>query len=152
LSHPSGRDERHQTSPKFVADLRWPNGVICPHCGAGEPSFLKTRRIRKCRAWRKQFSVKVGTIFEDSPLELDEWLPALWMLANGKNGISSYELARALGVTQKSAWFMLCRIPLTMQSESFEKMGGEVEIDATYIAELAKFMHKARRGLRPLVR
>ena len=119
--------------------------MTCPHCGAGEPSFLKTRRIWKRRTCRKQVSVKLGTIFEDSPLGLDKWLPALWMLANCKSGISSYELARALGVTQKSAWFMLHRIRLATQSESFETMGGEVEIDETYIGGLAKFMHRSRR-------
>src|SRR5919199_65040 len=116
----------------FVAGLRWPNGVVCPSCGTDSPSFLKTRRIWKCRnaaCPKRQFSVKVGTIFEDSPLGLDKWLPALWMLANCKSGISSYELARALGVTRKSAWFMLHRIRLATQSESFETMGGEVEID-----------------------
>ncbi len=99
---------------QFVADLRWPNGVICPHCDADNPMFLTSRKIWKCRACRKQFSVKVGTIFEDSPLGLEKWLPALWMLANCKNGISSYELHRALGVTQKTAWFMLSRIRLAM--------------------------------------
>src|SRR5918996_5754934 len=121
---------------QFVASLRWPEGVKCVHCGEGEPSFLKTRRIWKCRKCRKQFSVKVGTIFEDSAIGLDKWLPALWLLANAKNGISSYELHRALGVTQKTAWFMLSRIRLAMQTKSFAKMGGEggtVEADESYI-------------------
>src|SRR3712207_5469749 len=93
----------------FVRDLRWPNGVACPHCGCLEPSFLKTRRIWKCKGCKKQFSVKVGTIFEDSPIGLDKWLCAIWLIANAKNGISSYEIHRALGVTQKTAWFMLHR-------------------------------------------
>src|SRR4051794_5494786 len=92
---------------RFVVQLRWPNGVSCPRCGHEKVSFLSTRRIFKCLGCRKQFSVKVGTIFEDSALGLDKWLPALWLLANAKNGISSYELHRALGVTQKTAWFML---------------------------------------------
>jgi transposase-like protein len=100
----------------FVVQLRWPDGAACPRCGVDTPSFLTTRRIWKCRGCRQQFSVKVGTIFEDSPLGLDKWLPALWMLANSKDGISSYELARALGITQKSAWFMLHRIRLAMQT------------------------------------
>src|SRR5258708_26168050 len=101
----------------FVVQLRWPSGVVCPLCHSDKsPSFLTTRRIWKCRECKKQFSVKVGTIFEDSPLGLDKWLPALWMLANCKNGISSYELHRALGVTQKTAWFMLPRIRLAMQT------------------------------------
>ncbi len=109
---------------EFVVALRWPNGVTCPRCGGESPSFLTTRRIWKCRECRKQFRVKVGTIFEDSPLGLDKWLPALWLLANAKNGISSYELARALGVTQKTAWFMLSRIRLAMQTKSFKKFSG----------------------------
>src|SRR5687767_11720992 len=118
---------------EFVVHLRWPNGVVCPHCAAENPSLLRTRRIWKCRACRKQFSVKVGTIFEDSPLGLDKWLPALWMIANAKNGISSYEVHRALGVTQKTAWFMMHRIRLAMQTESFAKLGGEVEADESFI-------------------
>jgi len=129
----------------FVVQLRWPNGVICPHCNAEGPSFLKTRRIWKCRKCRKQFSVKVGTIFEDSPLGLDKWLPALWMLANAKNGISSYEVSRALGVTQKTAWFMLGRIRLAMQTRTFSRLRGEVEVDESYIGGVAKFMHRSRR-------
>ena len=83
----------------FVANLRWPNGPVCPRCEAGNPLFLQTRRLWKCRGCKKQFSAKVGTIFEDSPIGLDKWLPALWMVVNCKNGISSYEMARALGVT-----------------------------------------------------
>jgi transposase-like protein len=130
---------------QFVARLRWPSGIICPECRKQESTFLATRRLWKCRACKKQFSVKVGTIFEDSPLGLDKWLPALWMLANCKNGISSYELARGLGVTQKTAWFMLHRIRLAMQSESFDKMSGEVEVDETYIGGSARFMHKKKR-------
>src|SRR6185295_14426938 len=93
----------------FVAALRWPNGATCPDCEGQEVTFLQTRRVWKCKGCKKQFSVKVGTIFEDSPIALSKWLPALWLIANCKNGVSSYELARALGVTQKSAWFMLHR-------------------------------------------
>lgn len=104
----------------FVAKLRWPNGVTCPRCSAGDPSFLSTRRIWKCKGCKKQFSAKVGTIFEDSPLGLDKWLPALWMVINCKNGISTYEMARALCVTQKSAWFMNHRIHLAVQEGTFE--------------------------------
>ncbi len=125
----------------FVAELRWPNGPVCPHCEAVSPSFLKTRRIWKCRECRKQFSIKVGTIFEDSPLGLDKWLPALWLLANCKNGISSYEVARALGVTQKTAWFMLQRLRLALQAENGGKISGEVEADETYIGGKARNMH-----------
>lgn len=136
------------TALAFVVTLRWPSGVSCPHCKAEKPSFLRSRRIWKCRACRRQFSVKVGTIFEDSPLGLDKWLPALWMLANSKNGISSYELGRALGVTQKTAWFMLGRIRLAMQTKSFKKMKGEVEIDEAFIGGKAEFMHKDKRNTR----
>src|SRR5256885_2863735 len=105
-------------------------------CQAGEggnPVFTRPRRIWKCRECGRQFSVKLGTIFEDSPIGLDKWLPALWMLANSKNGISSYELARALGVTQKTGWFMLHRIRLAMQTRTWAKMKGAVEADETFI-------------------
>jgi transposase-like protein len=132
----------------FVAGLRWPHGPVCPECGGVEPSFLKTRRIWKCKACKKQFSVKVGTIFEDSPIGLDKWLPALWMVVNCKNGVSSYEIARALGVTQKTGWFMAHRIRLAMQTGTFHKMAGEVEVDETFIGGAARFMHKDKRAKR----
>lgn len=122
----------------FVADLRWPDGVTCPVCEGKEVSFLSARRVWKCKGCKKQFSVKVGTIFEDSPIGLDKWLPALWMLANCKNGVSSYELARALGVTQKTAWFMLHRIRLAMQTGTFQKLSGTVEADETFIGGKAR--------------
>jgi transposase-like protein len=130
----------------FVANLRWPDGPICPRCGGTEHSFLRTRRIWKCKSCKRQFSVKLGTIFEDSPLGLDKWLPAVWLAANSKNGISSYELGRALGTTQKSAWFMLQRIRLAMQTGSFEAFSGTVEVDETYIGGLARNMHKSIRA------
>jgi transposase-like protein len=129
----------------FVAGLRWPGGVTCPRCESKEVTFLKTRRLWKCRGCQKQFSAKVGTIFEDSPIGLEKWLPAMWMVANCKNGISSYELARALGVTQKTAWFMLHRLRLAMQAKSFDKFKGEVEVDETYIGGRVTNMHKDRR-------
>ncbi|HVT38247.1 MAG TPA: IS1595 family transposase [Gemmatimonadaceae bacterium] len=129
----------------FIVQLRWPNGVICPRCEAEKPSYLTTRRIWKCRSCRKQFSVKVGTIFEDSALGLDKWLPALWMLANCRNGISSYELGRHLHVTQKTAWFMLGRIRLAMHTKSFEKRQGTLEIDEAFFGGLAQNMHAAKR-------
>src|ERR1700691_4675703 len=115
---------------EYVANLRWPEGPTCPRCGSHEYFYLTTRRIWKCKACKKQYSVKVGTIFEDSPLGLDKWLPAVWLAANSKNGISSHELGRALGITQKSAWFMLHRIRLAMQRESI-LLSGEVEVDET---------------------
>lgn len=133
------------TALTFLAALRWPNGVTCPACKAKDPGFLKTRRIWKCRDCGRQFSVKVGTIFEDSPIGLDRWLPALWMLANFKNGISSYELARALGVTQKTGWFMLHRIRLAMQTRTWAKMRGTVEADEAFIGGASRFMHRSRR-------
>lgn len=129
----------------FMVEMRWPNGVTCPRCHAVAPMFLKTRRIWKCGECRRQFSVKVGTVFEDSPLGLNKWLPALWLLANAKNGISSYELARALGVTQKTGWFMLGRIRLAMQSRSFQKMNGTVEVDESFIGGKAGNMHKGKK-------
>lgn len=132
-------------SLSFMVGLRWPKGVVCPRCGSGRHSFLTTRRIWKCMGCKKQFSVKVGTLFEDSPIGLEKWLPALWMVVNCKNGISSYELGRALGVTQKTAWFMLHRLRLAMQTETFGKIGGEVEVDETYIGGRARFMHRSKR-------
>jgi transposase-like protein len=129
----------------FVAKLRWPEGPVCPRCGSHEYSYLTTRRVWKCKGCKKQYSVKLGTIFEDSPLGLDKWLPAIWLIANSKNGISSHELGRSLGVTQKSAWFMLHRIRLAMQQGSIEKMGGEIEVDETYIGGLARNMHAVDR-------
>jgi transposase-like protein len=129
----------------FLADLRWPEGPVCPKCGGKEHSFLTTRSLWKCKGCKKQFSVKTGTIFEDSPLGLDKWLPALWLLANAKNGISSYELGRSLGVTQKTAWFMLHRIRLAMQSKTYTLFSGHVEADETFIGGRARFMHKGKR-------
>ncbi len=126
--------------------MRWTDGnAVCPNCEKTETSFLSTRRIWKCKACKKQFSVKVGTIFEDSALGLDKWLIAIWLIANAKNGISSYELHRAIGITQKSAWHVLHRIRFAMQTGSFEKFSGEVEVDETFIGGKAKNMHKDKR-------
>jgi transposase-like protein/IS1 family transposase len=135
------------TCNTFMAQLRWPDGVTCPHCESKAVSYLSTRRKWKCMAkeCHKQFSVKVGTIMEDSPIGLDKWLAAIWMIANAKNGVSSYEIHRALGVTQKSAWFLLHRIRLAMQTGTFEKMSGTVEVDETFIGGLARNMHKHKR-------
>jgi transposase-like protein len=130
---------------EFVAKLKWPNGPYCPKCGCTEYSYLTTRRLWKCKACKKQYSVKLGTIFEDSPLGLDKWLPAVWLVANSKNGISSHELGRSLGITQKSAWFVLHRIRLAMQTESFLRLSGEVEVDETYIGGKARNMHPTAR-------
>src|SRR5579862_3279197 len=103
----------------YAVLLRWPDGkVACPRCGSVEHSFISTRQLWFCKGCKKQFTVKVGTIFEDSALGMDKWMSAVWMLCNCKNGISSYEVARDLGITQKSAWFMLHRIRKAMQSQS----------------------------------
>ena len=133
---------------RYLAAKRWPNGVECPYCGAKEPMFLATRRIWKCRATkcRKQFSVKVGTVLNESPIGLDKWLTTMWMIANCKNGVSSYEMARDLGVTQKTAWFMLGRIREAMQDKSATKLSGEVEVDESFIGGKARNMHRARRS------
>lgn len=142
---------RYFSDPKvcldFVVSLRWPNGVVCPTCGATDVRFLENRQVWECRNKhpRKQFSVKVGTIFEDSPIKLDKWLAAIWLIANAKNGISSYEIHRSIGVTQKTAWFMLQRIRLAMQAGSIEKMSGEVEADETFIGGKARNMHAGKR-------
>jgi transposase-like protein len=130
----------------FVAGLRWPTGVVCQHCGSETVAFVKSRRIWQCKDCRKQFSVKVGSIFEDSPIPLSKWLPAMWMLVNCKNGVSSYEIARDLGVTQKTAWFMLHRLRLAIQAKSFNKFGGNVEVDETYIGGKARNMHVGKRN------
>ena len=121
--------------------FRWPDGVVrCPTCGSEHVYFTASRRIWQCRENhpKRQFSIKVGSIMEDSALGIDKWLIASWLIANAKNGISSYELARALGVTQKTAWFMLHRIRLAMQSDDGGKISGEVEVDETYIGGLSR--------------
>jgi transposase-like protein len=133
-----------------MVKLRWPEGVHCPTCGHANPLFLRKQLRWECRNKhpKRQFSAKVGTIFEDSPIGLDKWFTAIWLIANCKNGVSSLELHRAIGVTQKSAWFMLHRIRLAMQSGSIEKAsgGGGAEADETLIGGLAKNMHKHKRA------
>jgi len=132
----------------FMRSIRWPDGVVkCPTCGSEDVSFLSTRRIWKCKNahMKRQFSVKVGTVLEDSPIALEKWLCGFWLIANAKNGISSYELHRSLGITQKTAWFMLHRIRLAMQDGSVEKMKGRVEADETFIGGKARYMHSGKR-------
>lgn len=130
----------------LMVSLRWPNGVSCPTCGATDVRFIGTRKVWECKQKhpKRQFSVKVGTIFEDSPIKLETWFAAMWMLANCKNGVSSYEIHRELGVTQKTGWFMLQRIRLAMQAGSFvkDKLKGIVEVDESYIGGKARNMHK----------
>jgi transposase-like protein len=136
------------TCLKFMVALRWPNGVTCPECGSEQVIFLANARLFKCRSKhpRQKFSVKVGTIFEDSPISLDKWLAAIWMIANDKNGVSSYEIHREIGVTQKTAWFMMHRIRLAMQTGTFQKLSGQVESDETYIGGKARNMSKFRKA------
>ena len=121
---------------KAVEAIRWPDGVVkCPTCGSEKVTYLAKQRRWKCYEQhpKPQFSLKVGTIFEDSPIGLDKWFTAMWLIAGAKNGISSYEVHRAIAVTQKTAWFMLHRIRLAMQTKTFNKTGGEVEVDERYI-------------------
>lgn len=133
----------------FMVARRWPNGVTCPTCGSAAVYFDAGRKGWECKTRHPQrkFTLKTGTIFEDSPLGLDKWLPTVWMIANCKNGVSSWEIHRAIGVTQKTAWFMLQRIRLAMQNENGGgKLGGEVEVDETYIGGKARNMHKGKRA------
>src|SRR5437870_855246 len=132
----------------YMVELRWPTGEItCPTCGGGHLRFDRKRLVWTCNEKHpaRQFSIKVGTIFEDSPLSLSKWLPTVWMIANDKNGVSSWEIHRAIGVTQKTAWFMLHRIRLAMQGEDGGKLGGIVEVDETYIGGKARNMHVSKR-------
>ena len=133
---------------RTMVELRWPEGVCCPTCGRSDVRFIATRRMWECKGAhsRRQFSAKVGTIFEDSPLGLDRWFAAIWLIANCKNGVSSYEIHRGVGVTQKTAWFMLHRIRLAMETGSFLKSGGEFEADETFIGGRSKNMSSSRRA------
>lgn len=134
---------------RYAVELRWPDGQItCPRCGSQKHSFVSTRKIWFCKGCKKQFTTKVGTIFEDSALGLDKWMTAVWMICNCKNGVSSHELARSLRITQKSAWFMLHRIREAMRTGTFSKMGGNgpVEVDETFVGANPKFMHGKRRA------
>jgi transposase-like protein len=133
----------------YMVARRWPNGVVCPTCGRTDVRFLKNQRKWQCKSVhpKRQFTLKTGTVMEESPISLEKWLPAMWLLSNCKNGISSYELAKDLGVTQKSAWFMLHRIRVAMQTGTFLKLGGPapVEVDETFIGGKLKNMHKGRK-------
>jgi transposase-like protein len=133
-----------------VAKMRWPGGIpVCPACGHKEHYYLRTQKRWKCKECYKQFTVKLGTVFEESPISLTKWLPALWMLVSCKNGISSYELASALGVSQKAAWFMLQRLRLALQDDFFgSKLSGEVEVDESFIGGKARNMHVSKRKRR----
>jgi len=129
----------------FMISVRWPDGkVTCPRCGSGHVAYLEKARVWKCYGKHAQakFSLKTGTIFEDSPLGLNKWLTAVWLITSAKNGISSYEIHRSLGVSHKTAWFMLQRIRLAMQEGTFAKAKGQVEVDETFIGGKARNMHK----------
>ena len=136
----------------FLVALRWPDGVTCPICGSKDVGYLSTRRLWKCKVDHalRQFSIKKGSIFEDSPLGLDKWMLAMWLIINCKNGVSSYEVARDLQVKQQTAWFMLHRIRKAMTQGTFDKPmgedGGEIEADESFIGGLARNMHKADRA------
>jgi transposase-like protein len=132
----------------FFTAMRWPGGVVCcPTCGSVEVKYLANYRRWECKEKhpRRQFTVKVGTIMEDSPMSLDKWAVAFWLEANAKNSISSYEIHRALGITQKSAWFMQHRIRLALQSKAAGKLSGPVEADETFIGGSSRNMHAKRR-------
>ena len=139
-------------SVTYLAERRWPHGVSCPACGRIDVSYVPARRVWQCKTRhpKNQFSVKVGTIFEDSPISLDKWLTAMWMIANCKNGVSSWEIHRDLGVTQKTAWFMLHRIRLALGEPLEGKFGGEdggpVESDETFVGPNPHKMHKSRKA------
>jgi transposase-like protein len=141
----------YENCRKFMVAVRWLDEVVrCPRCNSEKVTYLAKARLYRCYGDhpKQKFSLKVGTVFEDSPIPLEKWLPAVWLVVNCKNGISSYEIHRALGVTQKSAWFMLHRIRLAVRSKSFEKLGGpdsEIEVDETFIGGKAKNMHKSKK-------
>ena len=131
----------------YAVSLRWPDGkVTCPRCNGSKHSFVKTRRVWFCYDCKKQFTLKIGTVMEDSPISLDKWMAAFWMLVNCKNGVSSLEIHRALKVTQKTAWFMLQRLRLALHQKTEGKFQGHVEVDETYIGGKARFMHKKQRA------
>lgn len=137
-----------ETAFREIVKFRWADGVVkCPTCGCTDVYFTPSRKVWQCKLKhpRRQFSAKVGSIMEDSPLGYDKWLIAMWLICSAKNGISSYELHRALQITQKTAWFMLHRIRLAMQSETGGKLGGHVEVDETFIGGKARNMHIAKR-------
>jgi transposase-like protein len=142
----------YENCRQFMIAVRWADGKVrCPYCDSEHVTYLEKARLYRCyeKHPKQKFSLKIGTVFEDSPVPLEKWLPATWLLANCKNGISSYEIASDIGVTQKSAWFMMHRIRLAMQTGTFAKMGGpgsEIESDETFVGGKAKNMSAKRRS------
>jgi transposase-like protein len=142
----------YENCRQFMVAVRWADGKVrCPYCGSEKVTYLEKARVYRCyeKHPKQKFSLKIGTVFEDSPISLEKWLPATWLLANCRNGVSSYEIGRALGITQKSAWFMMHRIRLAMQTGTFSKLGGpgsEIEADETFVGGKAKNMHASRRA------
>jgi len=134
----------------YLAGKRWPNGVTCPTCGSQKVSFMPKHQRWQCSSHHplRQFSIKTGTIFEDSPIGLDKWLAAMWLITNAKNGISSWEIHRSLGVSQKTAWFLLHRIRLSHQGKAGNKLSGQIEADETFIGGKARNMHSAKRAVK----
>ena len=134
---------------EYMKSVRWPDGkVTCPRCGCAEVSFISTRKLWTCSQCKtkKQFTIRVGTILEDSAIPFEKWICAFWLIANAKNGISSYEIGRSIGVTQRTGWFMLQRIRLAMQNGTIVKIGGTVEVDETFIGGRSRFKHAHRKA------
>jgi len=132
----------------YLVARRWPNGVTCPKCGSADILFMEKYNRWFCRGKHDapQFTLKTGTIMEDSPIGLDKWMTAMWQIVNCKNGISSYEVHRAIGVTQKTAWFMDHRIRFMLNMGPGEKASGHVEADETFVGGKARNMHKGVRA------
>ncbi len=133
---------------EYMVPRRWPNGVTCPTCGTDKVKFQPQHNRWQCSVHhaKRQFTLKTGTVMEESPIGLDKWLTAMWLVASNRNGISSWELHRALGITQKTAWFLLHRVRLAMQDDlTGGNLGGEVEVDETFIGGKARNMHKDRK-------
>jgi transposase-like protein len=140
---------KFENCQRTMIDLRWSDGVVhCPYCESDKVTYLPSGKVWRCASNhpRRKFSLKIGTVFEDSPIGLDKWFTAMWLVANCKNGVSSYEIHRAIKVTQKTAWFMDHRIRLAMQTGSFEKVSGEFEVDESFIGGLARNMHKNKKA------
>jgi transposase-like protein len=133
---------------EYMKSVRWPDGkVTCPRCGCTAVSFISTRKLWTCSACKtkKQFTIRVGTILEDSAVPFEKWIAAFWLVVNAKNGVSSYEVGRSIGVTQRTGWFMLQRIRLAIQNGTIVKLGGTVEVDESFIGGKARNMHKGKR-------